>query len=111
MYMVPDKFWEFEAAGRTGHPGACLFASLEQRQATLVKGTDADGVDANDRDLVIVLPSRTNGLYKPTAFELVPRLFRLQRILLLHHNRKIGELDPLDLDLLRRELARVFGAK
>jgi hypothetical protein len=53
-------------------------------------------------------PSATNGLYKPTAFVLAPRVFTISKAVLLHYDRRMGTLDADDLTRLRRELSRLF---
>ena len=111
VYSVPDKFWGFEAVGREDHPGICMACNASQRQASLIKGTDARTTRWHSVGRVLVDPTPSNGLVKTTAFELAPRLFRLRRVVLLHDDRRMGKLDPPDFDRLKRELDRVFKEK
>lgn len=107
VYMVPDKFWGFQAIGRDDHPGACTRCDAAAALAILVKGSDIAGLRGLHGYLVIG-PTRDNGLKKPTAFALQPRPFRLRRVLLMHPNRRIGQLDADDALRLQRELERLF---
>jgi hypothetical protein len=106
-YSVPDKFWGFSAVGREDHPGACTACNLTDQLAILLKGSDAFARKSRT-PAYVVQPTHGNGLRKATAFELVPRAFRLRRLMLLHENRRIGQLDPDDLRDLRRALQRRF---
>jgi hypothetical protein len=106
VFMVPDPQWGFEAAGSTDHPGACVHYQGGDRNAILVKGTDADHV-RNPRRYYVVGPTPENGLDKHTAFELVPRYFRLHKVRLLYPERHLGRLDEYTLHALCEELARL----
>jgi hypothetical protein len=106
-YIVPDKFWGFRSVGREDHPGACTQCATAEHVAILVKGSDAL-LRRSFAPTFVIEPTPENGLRKATAFELVPRAFRLRRLLLLHENRRAGRLDPLDLSDLQRALERRF---
>lgn len=108
VYRVPDGWWGFDAVGRKEHPGACTAVNVEAGQAVLLKGTDARNVRGNSSRHVILQPTDSNGLLKPTAFALEPRTFRLHRVTLLHHERQMGRLDVSELDLLDQKLREAF---
>jgi hypothetical protein len=108
IYMVPDKFWGFEAVGRIDHPGACVFCDVSGGSATLVKGTDLVSARPARTEILVVDPSPANGLLKPTAFAIAPRLFRIRRVALLHINRRLGALETDHLAYLRAQLLRLF---
>ncbi|SRR6266542_2084858 len=107
IYMVPDKFWGFEAVGRIDHPGACVFCDVSGGSATLVKGTDLFSARGG-HEILIVDPSVANGLAKPTAFAIAPRLFKLRRVALLHFDRRLGALETEHLTYLQEQLLRLF---
>jgi hypothetical protein len=105
IFMVPNEQWDIESATSTDHPGACVHYQEASHSAILVKGTDVE----NLRDLRgyrIVVPAANNGLSRPTAFELVPRYFRLHKIRVLYPERHLGTLDEATLFALCEELAR-----
>lgn len=95
--------------GRTDHPGACIFCFAEKREALLSKGTGArSGAARRLNHPYYVGPDETNGLTKETAFSLVPKRIRLQKVLLMEPDRKLGILDPVDLKIMQDELLRLF---
>jgi hypothetical protein len=104
--MVPNRHWGFESLTSDDHPGACVHYQAAERQAMLVKGTDAEHIRF-PRRYYFVAPTPENGLLKPTGFELVPRFFRLHRLKLFYPERHLGRLDDATLQGLRRELARL----
>jgi hypothetical protein len=104
--MVPNRHWGFEIMNSDDHPGACAHYQERARQAILVKGTDAENIYSPQRFYVVV-PTPSNGLLKKTAFELVPRYFRLHRIRLFYPERHLGWLDEATLHGLCHELARL----
>jgi hypothetical protein len=106
VFMVPNRHWGFEGSSSEDHPGACAHYQERARQAILVKGTDADNV-RSPRPFYFVAPTARNGLSKKTAFELVPRYFRLHRIRLFYPERHLGWLDDAELHGLCDELARL----
>jgi hypothetical protein len=106
VFMVPNRHWGFEGTSSDDHPGACAHYRERARQAILVKGTDADTV-RSPRRYYFVAPTSGNGLTKETAFELVPRYFRLHRIRLFYPERHLGWLDDAALHGLCDELARL----
>ena len=106
VFMVPNRHWGFESFASDDHPGACVHYQASERQATLVKGTDAENVRFLRR-YFFVAPTPGNGLQKHTAFELVPRYFRLHRLKLFYLERQFGRLDDATLQDLRTELARL----
>jgi hypothetical protein len=108
IYMVPDKFWGFEAVGRIDHPGACVFCDVSGGSATLVKGTDLFSARGGRHEILIVDPSAGNGLLKPTAFAIAPRLFKIRRVALLHFDRRLGALETEHLTYLQEQLLRLF---
>ena len=109
LYAVPDKFWGFRAVGRRDHPGACLFCYADRNAALLSKGTDSRGGVAKNLDQPYhVLPSEKNGLNKPITFDLVPKRFRLKRVLLMEPDRKMGDLESADLKAMQNEYRRIF---
>jgi hypothetical protein len=107
VYMVPDKFWGFSAVGRTEHPGACTACLSEEQVAILLKGRDAVTLRGKAAHW-FVDPSPGNGLEKITAFELLPYRFPLRRVLLMHPQRRVGQLAADDLDGMHRALERLF---
>jgi hypothetical protein len=109
IYAVPDKFWGFEVVGRDHHPGVCAACQVESRRATLLKGTDLATARSHRATFFVVHPTPRNGLSKDTAFELVPRAFRMNRVVLLHSERRMGALDAEDLARLQEELVRLFA--
>lgn len=111
VYRVPDAWWGFDAVGRNEHPGACTAVQSEAGQAILLKGTDARNVRRTYSHHVIVKPTTSNGLAKPTAFALEPRPFRMHRVALLHRERQLGRLDDADLELLNEKLREAFPAE
>jgi hypothetical protein len=106
ILMVPNRHWGFEVVSATDHPGACTHYQADAKDAILVKGTDAENV-RNARRYFFADASAENGLQKRTAFELVPRIFRLHRLKLLFQERYLGRLEQLVLQALRAELARL----
>jgi hypothetical protein len=110
VFMVPNRQWGFESLVSDDHPGACLHGQAADRDAVLVKGTDADHVRV-PRRYHVVAPTPDNGLQKPTAFELVPRYVRLHRLRLFYPERYLGRLDADALLALRDELARVCAGR
>ena len=109
VYRVPDGIWGFHAEGRMEHPGVCVSVNPQSGTAFMLKGTDAQRAVARWRTYVVVNPDATNRLSKPTAFALEPRRFRIRKIVLLHHDRKIGSLASADFERLQSELRRVFS--
>jgi hypothetical protein len=107
IYMVPDKFWGFEAVGRFDHPGACVFCD-PSGNATLVKGTDLISARPGLQGLLIIEPSPGNGLRKPTAFAIAPRRFKSRRVALLHFDRRLGSLEAEELHYLQEQILRLF---
>jgi hypothetical protein len=108
IYMVPNEQWEIDSDSSEDHPGACAIYQERTHSAILIKGTDAD----NLRDLrgyYVVSPTPENGLYKRTAFELVPRYFRLHKVRVFYPERYLGQLDETTLFALCHEMARVCG--
>jgi len=106
VFMVPNRHWGFEGSTSDDHPGACAHYQERVRQAILVKGTDTENV-RSPRRFFFVVPTHGNGLSKETAFELVPRYFRLHRIRLFYPERHLGWLDDATLHGLCDELARL----
>jgi hypothetical protein len=106
VLMVPNRHWGFEVVSATDHPGACTHYQLGAGDAILVKGTDAEHV-RHPRRFFFADASAANGLQKRTAFELVPRPFRLHRLRLFFPERHMGRLDEFTLQALRAELARL----
>ena len=105
IFMVPNEQWEIDSATSTDHPGACVYYQHASHSAILVKGTDVDNV-RDLRGYRVVAPAPGNGLSRPTAFELVPRYFRLHKIRVLYPERHLGQLDETALFALCEELAR-----
>jgi hypothetical protein len=106
VLRVPNRHWGFEVVSATDHPGACTHYRPRASDAILVKGTDAEHV-RNPRRFFFVDAGPENGLRKRTAFELVPRPFRLHRLKLLFPERQLGRLGEATLQALRAELARL----
>jgi hypothetical protein len=106
VFMVPNRHWGFEIVSASDHPGACTHYQPGANDATLVKGTDADNV-RHRRGYFFADASEENGLQKRTAFQLVPRPFRLHRLKLYFPERHIGYLEVAVLHALRAELARL----
>ena len=106
VVMVPNRHWGFEGVTSTDHPGACTHVEMTGQEATLVKGTDAENI-RNARSYLVVEPTPENHLSKPTAFELVPRRFRVHRLKLYFLGRQLGYLDGATLQALRTQLARL----
>ena len=107
LFPVPDKWWGFEAVGRENHPGAVVGFSKNGFQVAMLKGTDPNSARFHDVSIVIH-HDESNGLKKPTAFAIKPRLFSARRVMLLE-DRRIGRLADEDLQRLRSELVRLFG--
>jgi hypothetical protein len=109
VLYVKDTAWGFEAVGRSDHPGIVLWLSEDERYCTLLKGTDAEHV--RDRwGTYIIEPDELNGLVKPTAFRLEPRVMTRRLIMLmLESPRWVGRVDDQHLDEMRRRVARAFG--
>jgi hypothetical protein len=109
VLYVKDSTWGFEAAGRVDHPGIVLWLSEDERYCTLLKGTDAENI--RDRwGCYIIEPDELNGLVKPTAFRLEPRIMPRRLIMLmLESPRWIGRVEDRHLDEMRRRVARAFG--
>jgi hypothetical protein len=106
VLMVPDRHWGFEVVSAIDHPGACTHYQAGANDAIMVKGTDADHV-RYARGYFFADASAENGLQKRTAFELMPRPFRLHRLKLFFPERYIGRLEEAVLQSVRAELARV----
>jgi hypothetical protein len=108
VFMVPNAHWGFEVVSADDHPGACVHYFADRRDGgVMLKGTDADNVRRYQRFYWNVEPTAENGLDKLTAFHLVPRYFRLRRLLTYFPERRIGRLDGETLRILREELARL----
>jgi hypothetical protein len=107
VLMVPNRHWGFEVVSAEDHPGACAHYQPGASDAILVKGTDAEHV-RHPRRYYFADATPGNGLKKRTAFELVPRLFRLHRLKLFFPERHLGRLDEATLLALRAELARLY---
>jgi hypothetical protein len=108
VYFVRDRAWGFAASGGGGHPGICLAFDPANRYATFIKGTGTFG--AVHRAMFVLTPCASNGLYRPTAFELVPRRLPRRLVALMHDSpRLVGRIDPEDLGWLRYEMGRLFG--
>jgi hypothetical protein len=111
VYMVPDRVWGFQALGREDHPGACARCDVGLRQVWMFKGTDPASARLDRYSVLLVEPSAENGLHKTTAFALEPRQVRLHKVLLLHRStRRLGRLEPAELQSLQAELLRSFTA-
>jgi hypothetical protein len=110
VLMVPNRHWGFEVVSATDHPGACTHYEPGAKDAILVKGTDAENV-RHVRRYFFAEGTESNGLSKRTAFELVPRPFRLHRLKLLFPERYLGRLEGPVLQALRAELARLYPAE
>lgn len=109
LFKVPDKWWGFEAFGRSDHPGACVGYVPPGFSVTMLKGTDL--CSARYKEVhVVVQNDATNGLLKPTAFAINPREFSAPKIARLT-DRLIGRLSPADLERMRSELVRLFVSK
>jgi len=106
VLMVPNRHWGFEVVSATDHPGACTHYQPGANDAILIKGTDADHV-RHALGYFFVDASAQTGLGKRTAFELVPRSFRLHRLKLFFPERFLGRLEETTLHALRAELARL----
>jgi len=109
LFQVPDKWWGFDAFGRSDHPGACVGYVPPGFNVTMLKGTDLRSA-RYDEVHVLVQNDATNGLLKPTAFAIKPRPFSARRIALLSDER-IGQLSRNDLERMRSELVRLFGSE
>ena len=106
VLMIPNRNWGFAGVTSDDHPGACTHYRTHRHDAVLVKGTDADHV-RYPRGYFFTDATVDNGLQKRTAFELVPRVFRLHRVKLYFPERYLGQLDDATLQSLRAELARL----
>ncbi|WP_157369544.1 hypothetical protein [Zavarzinella formosa] len=106
VMMIPNSHWGFEVVSATDHPGACVNYLPASREGVLVQGTDAENV-RYPRTYLTVSPTVENGLFKDTAFKLVPRYFRLHKLKLYFPQRHIGSLGGTTLQHLRDELARL----
>jgi len=107
---VPDRWWGFEAEGRESHPGACVTELADGRQFNLLKGSDATRKTKYHRTEVILEPNDSNGLSKLTAFSLRPRPIRRRKLDLFCLDRLLGRLTDEELNQLRSEMLRTFGA-
>jgi hypothetical protein len=106
VLMVPNAHWGFEGVTSDDHPGTCTHVATTGQSATLVKGTDADHIRF-PRGYYFVDPTEENGLTKQTAFELVPRRFRMHRLRTYFPERRMGQLSGGTLQSLRTELERL----
>ena len=109
VFMVPDKWWGFQAVGRDSHPGACVMEAEGGRKIQLLKGTDGMRKERYQKSQFIVQPSDSNGLKKRTAFSLEPRLFRRNKINVLYPDRLLGRLSEAELSDLRTAMLRALG--
>ncbi len=105
VFLIRNRQWGFESATSDEHPGACAHYRAGDRDAVLLKGTDADHLRC-DRGYYFVPPNADNGLTKLTAFALVPRYFRVHRLRTYHPQRYLGRLDEATRLALCDELAR-----
>ncbi len=105
IFAVPDKFWGFYAAGRVDHPGVCVDCHPADGTARLVQGRDAATRRGSRLRVVTIEPTRGNGLTKPTAFELTPRVMPLHRVRLLYPERYMGRMDHDDFQRLTQRIA------
>ena len=105
VFMIPNSHWAIPSATSADHPGACAHYMEARRDGVLVSGTDAE--NPRGRHHFVVAPDDGNGLGKPTAFNLVPRYFRLHRLKLYFPERHIGRLTSESLAYLQNELVRL----
>ena len=105
VLQVPDHLRRFKAPSREWHPGACVAIHRPELRATMLKGTGVDEVKERRRQRLrcaIVEPSESNGLWKPTVFDLDPRRLKLRPLELLARKHTLGILDEEDLRRLVR---------
>ena len=107
---VPDKWWGFEAADRTEHPGACVREAIPGREYDMLKGVGGENRDYYHATEVLVVPSEANGLSKNTLFSVKPRPMRRHKLRNLAGKVR-GRLSDNVLDRLRREMIRQFGIR
>ena len=109
VYFIKDDFWGFRFSGRDSHPGACLYATEELNDTSLVHGTDANSYTAKcfKKISYIVKPSPQNGLKKVGAFILELYHMRLRKLMLYHIDRRVGCLDETDLDEMKKRISEI----
>lgn len=111
VLAVPDAWWGFAAVGRDDHPGACVRERRSTGEWDLLKGSGAEHRTCYAATEMVVAPTATNGLRKLTVFSLRPRPFRAARVRLLVPERVMGKLSADDVQRLRSEMFRLFGAQ
>ena len=109
LFQVPDKWWGFEAFGRSDHPGACVGYVPPGFRVTMLKGTDPRSA-RYDEVHILVQNDSSNGLLKPTAFGIKPYDLPAPKIARLT-DKYIGRLSSFDLERMRNELVRLFVSK
>jgi len=85
----PDKWWGFEAVGRSHHPAVCSSYHPGGYKAVMVKGTDLRSARYAYAQ-VVVEPDEKNGLSKTTSFAIRPKVFSGQRISVLDQIGSLG---------------------
>ena len=103
----PDKWWGFEAVGRSHHPAVCSSYHPGGYKAVMVKGTDLRSARYAYAQ-VVVEPDEKNGLSKTTSFAIRPKVFSGQRISVLD---QIGSLGSEVLREIQQALSDQFGVE
>jgi|GEM_PF-1386263 len=114
VLRVPDKLWGFFDPERTRHPGACWDINNKTLRVSMLKGTDARNIpDGHWWRYHEIRPSGTNGLKKPTAFDLEPFQFKLRRLCANAppHTNTLGFLDENELSSIKQARLRGFPKK
>ena len=111
VFDVPDKWWGFEAVGRSSHRGACIREVIPDREFDMLKGVGAENRTRYHKTEVLVVPTETNGLTKNTLFSVRPRPMRRHRLKNLLGEATKGRLSDDELQRLRSEMVRQFGQR
>ncbi len=107
LQLDDKKVWGFALEAGDWHPGVCYEVDESARQANLSKGT-SQHPGRRTHAYVEVQPTRENGLTKTTYFQLSVCRLRMQKLELMIHDRKIGNLSTADLEAIRDGM-REFG--
>lgn len=111
IYKIPDALWGFSTIGRTDHPGVCVFSFSAKNRAVLCKGTDSGSRTAHTCEHpFIAVPDVENAFTKVTTFDLTPRYFRIRKIILIDHDRRMGNMSKVDLAIMQSEMIRIFAS-
>jgi hypothetical protein len=84
VYFIPHDIWDFPTHNPKDRPGVCVGCDLPTRWTWLFRGVDAHSPVTKSYEVILVEPTKPNGLEKQTAFLVEPYPVRLHRLLTFH---------------------------